>query len=172
MILLLRVHFLAVLKTMKATYMDLLGKFCKGKKFLKFKNSWFFHVHLYFDDELLQVEGIDTKRAKELKNVWGVVMKHADECKCLTSVEDQRIILVTLSSIFYELMSAKIKGKKNDENSNSDTQGSPSHAVMFNGSMVSLYRYSGFALHSMIETRKFADGKKGDGIIGITEVST
>ncbi len=121
-------HFVAVLVIMKATYMDLLEKYSKGKKFLQFQNSWFFHVHLYFEN-LFEVEGINMKRAEELCN--------------------------------YDLKSAKIKGKKavGEPNCTSDISGSPAF-VQFNESTVSLYRYSGFALHSMIETRskRLSDG--------------
>lgn len=58
-------RFLSIMKIMKAMYMDLLVKYCKGKKFLELQNSWFFHVNLYFNDSFT-VEGIDTKKEKSV----------------------------------------------------------------------------------------------------------
>ena len=73
------------------TYMDLLEKFSKGKKYLQFQNSWFFHINLYFNNSV-KVEGITAERAEEISHVWKAILQKAQECNCTISTDDQRII--------------------------------------------------------------------------------
>ena len=58
-------HLYDLLKVMKELYMELLKKFCTGKKYLELQNSWFFHTNIYFDQSF-KVEGITAVRAKQL----------------------------------------------------------------------------------------------------------
>ena len=60
---------------------------------------------------------------------------------------------------FFDLMSVKIKGKNTAEPSSVGSSGD----VVYSESMTSVYRYSGFAIHSMIEKRKkFGDVKRNE----------
>ena len=108
----MKTHFLSLIKTMKATYIDMFEKFCKGKKFLKFQTAWFLHVNIYFDSSF-KVQGMDNNMATELQKAWKVVLKLAAESECLLPEEDQRIIVAILSSTLFELMSEKNQGSKN-----------------------------------------------------------
>ena len=146
----MKAKFLRLIKTMKATYTDILEAFCKGKKFLKFQTAWFFHVNVYFD-KTFEVQGLDANRATELKRVWEVVLKLAAERDCVLPEEDQHIIVSTLSFILFELMSEKIKDKKIKEFPSATSQSHDTATVDFQESVISLYRYSGFALHSVAE---------------------
>lgn len=78
-------------------------------------------------------------------------MEQAKEFDCVISIEDQRILLSTLSSIFFDLMSGKVKEMKLGSSLSSEGPTEP-----FSESTVSLYRYAGFALHSMIEVARKA----------------
>ena len=101
-----------VIRTMKNAYLDLFEHFYKGKKYLLFQNSWFFHVNLFFD-ETIKVEGISSTRATELNRAWSAVVKCAECESCQISFEDQRIILATILSVLSEQLSSKVKEKKN-----------------------------------------------------------
>jgi hypothetical protein len=143
-------HNLAVV--MIETYKDLLDMFCKGKKFLQLQNSWFLHVNIYFDMSLT-IDGISRERAKELHEAWDIVLKKAEECSCNIPVDDQRIILVSLSRIVGDLMTVKIKEKKKEEEPLVQNTTNLQESEYFNESTISLFRYSGFALHSMMVNR-------------------
>ena len=105
-------------------------------------------MNLYFDQSL-EVTGIRGTRAKEMYDAWKILVQKAAACNCTISIDDQRVILATLSSIFFDLMSVKLKDKKME-----DTCPAQTTCTLYNESMVSIYRYSGFAIHSMVKNRK------------------
>lgn len=151
----LATQFTSVLKVMKETYLQLLVKFTKGKKYMSFENSWFFHTHLYVDKSI-QVEGIDSQLALELNNVWGTLIKCASRCNCVLPVEDQRVILSTTAMIFFDLMSGKIKDKKKANHSITRNPAACNHHPVLSSSIegtVAAYRFAGFALRSLLENR-------------------
>lgn len=142
----------ALLKAMKEAYMDLLQKFCKGKKYLELQNSWFFHTNIYFDQSS-HVSGITAAMSQQLFDSWQLIVQQVSKCGYEFTTNDQRLIAATLSSVFFKVMSQKVK----DEKMVHELDHSASRSVPGGGgggdSLVSQYRYSGFALHSMIEKR-------------------
>ena len=108
-----RTHLFNLLQIMTETYMDLLHKFCPGKKYLEFQNSWFFHLNIYFDvDSVQTVEGITTERAKKLHDSWQLLVENTAVCGKILTIDDQRIFLASMSSIFFDIMSDEIKSEK------------------------------------------------------------
>ena len=85
----LRTHLLDCAKIMKDTYLKLLQKFCIGKKIMDLQQSWFMHVHLYFDHLALEVAGITTEIAKEMYEMWTTLVQKANELGCVISTDDQ-----------------------------------------------------------------------------------
>ena len=144
----MKVYLLSCIENMKDLYLDLLHNFCKGKKSLALQNSWFMHVNLYFDTTF-KVDGITTSTAMKLSKAWKDLVLKA---KCTLSNNDQRIILSTISYIIFDLMSHEVKKKKADEGPstslNSNETDCPS---VVDESMVSIYRYAGLAVHSMMD---------------------
>jgi hypothetical protein len=65
------------------------------------------HVHLYFDSTI-DVAGIPTELAENMSATWSTVVQKASEKEQTISIEDQRIILCTLSFIIYDLMTVKV----------------------------------------------------------------
>jgi hypothetical protein len=69
------------------------------------------HVHLYFDSTI-DVAGIPTELAENMSATWSTVVQKASEKEQTISIEDQRIILCTLSFIIYDFMTVKVKESK------------------------------------------------------------
>ena len=162
----LRAHLLICAKSMKDTYLKLLKTFCKGKKIMNLQQSWFMHVNLYFDHSL-EVTGITTKEAKEMSEIWNTLVQKGNEC--VISMDDQRIILSTLSYIVYDLMSLKVKESKLSMGlcntatvatcTNSAIEDEQDHCAsvsqpIYNESRENVFRYAGFAIFSMISKRR------------------
>lgn len=78
-------------------YLDLLKKYCTGKRFLELQHLWFMHIHLYFEDNTVEVEGISVVRKEQLIKTWSALLQKAAELGRVISVDEQRIILSTLS---------------------------------------------------------------------------
>ena len=53
------------------------------------QQSWFMHVHLYFDHLALEVAGITTEIAKEMYEMWTTLVQKANELGCVISTDDQ-----------------------------------------------------------------------------------
>ena len=80
--------------------------------------------------------------------------------KCTITNDDQRIILATLSTIVFDLLSVRVKDKKIEESSSANQrQIQESDHVVYNESTINIYQYSGFAIHSMMEARKKSHSK-------------
>jgi hypothetical protein len=139
-------------RVMQSFYKKLLKKFCVGKHYLEMQQAWFMSISLYFDttdDTIFQVNGIDQEDKLKLQKVWADVMITAKELKCDLADEDQRIIVSTLAYIVYDMMTMKVKDKKEITLKNSQAEQFTVHE-----NLEMLYRYAGAALHSMIEKRK------------------
>ncbi len=100
---------------MNLVYMDLLKKFCIGKKYLQLQNSWFFHVNVYFDFNVT-VEGLSLVKANDLFEAWKAISAETEEQGCAISMNDQRLFLVTLSAIIFDMMSNIMKDEKHSDN--------------------------------------------------------
>lgn len=146
---------IGLIKVMKAAYTDMFEAFCKGKKSLKFQTSWFLHVNLYFDKRTTVVPGLHPSRVKELRAAWTSLLQAASTSTSNEIPEErQRIVLVTLASRVSELIAGKIKERKKIDSS-SAASSTPITCTLpasrsFQESKISLYRYCGFALHSVI----------------------
>lgn len=91
------------------------------------------------------MDGIDTADGRNLKELWRAVVDEASKSNCLVPVDDQRIIVSSLAYMVFDLMSQKVKEKKIIK---------PTDTPVIHESVVSLYRYTGATLYSMIEKRE------------------
>ena len=142
---------LECVRNMQHVYKKLLKKHCTGKHYLEMQQSWFMHISIYFDASTgseSNVDGLDASDTVKLQGAWKMVMDKAIELECALSLEDQRLIVSTLAYIVYDMMCDKVKEKK-EKKSQLEAE-----TVEFHESTVSLYRYAGAALHSMMEKRK------------------
>ena len=82
--------------------------------------------------------------------VWQAVV---DKCKCSVNDEDQQIVVSTLVYAVYDLMTDKVKDYKRHIDSPETTVTTSSDDVLttFSESKVNLYRFVGFALHSLLK---------------------
>ena len=163
----LRANLHACAKNMRDLYHKLLKKFCTGKKYLELQQAWFMHINLYFDDSCT-VPGLAAPDAVVLSSGWNTLIQNANEANVVISQDDQRIILSTLAYIISDLMSDKIKQSKRTEieqskhvefdhftglgSSNCNSVEDLDHETFSEG-IVSIYRYAGSAIHSMISKR-------------------
>ena len=81
-----------------------------------------------------------------------------DKSECKLSVEEQRIVVATVAYTVYDIMTEKVMDYKTDDLNDSaatclsvTTNCCDSPETVFVESNVSLYRYGGFALHSLLK---------------------
>lgn len=127
-------------KMMITIYLRLLKQFSKGKWFALFEQAWLMHIEHYFT--------IDVK-SDSCYSVWKSVM---DNCDCDCSIEEQRIIVSTIAYIVYDDMTRKVKEYKSHLQPSQLQIEEP--AISLVESNVCLYRYGGFALHSLLQKYK------------------
>lgn len=150
---------------------------------MEFQNSWFFHTRTYFDPSVT-VKGLSSEKVRELYDLWQAITFEAVQSDCEIAENEQRIFLVSLASIVYDMKSEEVMvGKKNisvSTTSAADKSGQtlPSLSIehhrldshQFAESTISLFHYAGYALHSMIQTteKRIQTGKLENGAIRIS----
>ena len=133
-------------------YFRLLKLHSIGKRFAQFEQAWMTRINDHFSEQ------------EVCSVLWKNVLK---KCKCVTTVEEQRIVISTLMYTVYDIMTDKVKRyKEKRETTDHSVDDADIHAyheeetgTTFIESNVSLYRYGGFALHSLLQKYKRATGK-------------
>ena len=148
-------HLYICAKTMVKDYIHLLKQYSKGKRFAQFEQAWMSHINDFFDDSSGGCS----------RQLWKNVMDQtitSDKTTSTVSVEEQRIVVSSLMYAIYDIMTGKVKAYKEDtDDDHVDSTAAPASTPdVFFESNVSLYRYGGFALHSLLQ--KYKHEKEGD----------
>ena len=137
-----------IVTVMVNNYTFLFKQNAKGKQFGHFEQAWLNHIDDYF------TEPTSTASETNCYSAWKSVMdKCSSECAC--DVGEQRIVVSTLAYIVYDAMTIRVKEYKSkmldiDKTmTSSDCSDQP-----LAESNVSLYRYGGFAIHSLLQKYK------------------
>ena len=135
---------------MVKNYYRLLKQYSKGKRFAQFEQEWLIHIEDYFTD-CTDTHAVQEPDTDSCYTAWKCVV---DKYDCAFSIDEQRIVVSTIAYIVYDIMTGKIKDYKSSLSCTSTDDISPTPqgvAVPLVESNVSLYRYGGFALHSLIQ---------------------
>lgn len=127
-------------------FLELYKQYMKGKRFMQFEQAWMEHIHNYFNCPATEIQ--NTQDGNCCYFVWQAVL---DKCKCSVDDEDQRIVVSTLVYAVYDLMTDKVKEYKKQNVDSLETTTCTDMPTTFCESKVSLYRYGGFALHSLLK---------------------
>ena len=147
-------------KQMIECYLELYKTCMKGKRYALFEQRWFEHVHEYFTRE-------DGKQLSARAQAWCNVVKRAEEHgTLLCCVSEQRIVVSTLASHVHDLMADEVLAFKTQMLEECEFE---STAVTLSESNIALYRYGGFALHSMIQKRQHHVQKGVKSELGLLE---
>ena len=139
-------------------YFRLLKLYSKGKRFALFEQAWMNRINDYF---------VETDICSTL---WKNVLK---KCECVGTIEEQRIVVSSLMYIVYDIMTVKVKDYKMEAGTDIDTTLTATYALdeepvtVFVESNVSLYRYGGFALHSLLQKYKQGKGGPNDAVVTV-----
>jgi hypothetical protein len=94
---------------------------------------------------------------QEQQKLWHKVTLAASEVGCTLDIRQQKIVFSTLSFVVFDLMVDKVKDYKvadfKQSGVKSSRVSSDESIITLKESNVNLYRYGGFALHSMIQKR-------------------
>ena len=86
-----------------------------------------------------------------MHEVWKAVVDQAKQSGISISVEDQRIIVSSLVFIVFDMMASEVKAKKLNSDQFAESTSSRDERRSVCESTVTVYRYAGAALYSMIE---------------------
>ena len=131
-------------KFMANKFLELYKEYMKGKRFMHFEQAWMEHIHSYFTCP-------GSRSTLDSYTVWQAVV---GKCECSVNDEDQRIVVSTLMYAVYDLMSDKMKDYKQHNINFPETAATSSvdvPTIIFPESKVNLFRYGGFALHSLLK---------------------
>ena len=119
---------------MVARYLELLKACMRGKKYVKFEQQWFEHIHEYMAEKGDQAD------------MWRTVVCRS---KLDVSEQEQRIVVSTIAYHIHDLMGERVKKYKEDILAQEEPK-----IYKFTESNINLLRYGGFALHSMLSKRQ------------------
>ncbi len=144
-----------IVKLFVLSYTRLLKQYSKGKKFALFEQAWLLHIEDYFVETDSQTDQSQVK-CDNYCSTWKLVV---EKCDCVCSIAEQRIVVSTISYIMYDIVTEKVKNHKMDkvnEANEVEPDGHDCHhnkgtGQQFSESTVILYRYGGFALHSLLQ---------------------
>ena len=148
--------FMDLVGAMVDKYIALLKVYVTGKRFAQFEQAWLCHIEEYFTEPPAQAQ-TSTAISSEvsLHSMWKAVF---DSIESKPSLEEQRIVVSTVAYTVYDLMTEKVKDYKiNLAVSTTEPQAEPMAAAISTSkkrlyeSNVNLYRYGGFALHSLLK---------------------
>ena len=137
----------------------------KGKKYANMQQEWMMNINKYVRCEESSTNSDEAATCytdkEEQHKLWHRVIDTVSKFGCTLDSREERIVLCTLSYAVYDLMVDRIKDYKLQQTptatapSTSDTSN-----IKLKESNINLYRYGGFALHSMICKRnKLAEQK-------------
>ena len=146
----------ACILEMVMAFLDIYKLYMKGKRYANLEQEWMRHIDDYIASEHTEADDTTLTIKRERKRLWDNLVSAA-ACPMLDN-QGKRIILSTLCCIVYDLMVETVKKYKlhiNDTEEPTTSSESKKHdeAVIFKltESNSSLYRYGGFALHSMLK---------------------
>ena len=140
------------IEEMQYAYKKLLTKFCVGKKILEMQQAWIMHINFYIEgEEADDVSGLDNSDKKKMHEVWKAVVDQAKQFEISIGVEDQRIIVSSLAFIVFDMMASEVKAIKLNSDQFVESTSTIDERRSMCESRVTVYRYAGAALHSMIE---------------------
>ena len=130
---------IVVIEALVDNYLSLIRQYSKGKRFSQFEQAWLESIEIFFAPE------------NKCYSLWKAVK---ERCKCDFDgiVTEERIMISTVFYIVYDIMTGKVKEYKAGlVHDNSDLIADEESTVAMVESNVSLYRYGGFALHSLLQ---------------------
>ena len=128
----------------------------KGQTFAKMEQEWMRHIDDYLDSSNAETDEAPLTIRKERKRLWDKVTSAAAAVGPTLDRQGQRIIVSTLCCIVFDLMIGTVKKYKlqhTDIEAASTSLATTDDRFQMRESDVSLYRYGGFALHSMLKKR-------------------
>ncbi len=152
-----------LIDVMVQKYLFLFKKHMRQNRSLEFQQSWFLHLNSEYFPPCQADQAIDTQpgaasnpiaaadiNCHESVQAWQAVLK---KCSPSTTVDqkEQRIILSTIAYLVFDEMTEKVKDYKFSVAEAPVANPSSPVKPKFMESNVSLYRYGGFALHSLIK---------------------
>ena len=139
-----RTTLVVCVKQMVACYLEQYKMCMKGKRYALSEQRWFEHVHDYITADLQQIS----------HQAWTSVVKGAEEQGVHFCISEQRIVVSILAYTVHDLMADKVRDTKTAQALEvaAGTTDEMSHTLT--ESNVALYRYGGFALHSMVQKRR------------------
>ena len=150
--------------SMILAFIDLYKACMVGKRYANFQQEWLVNINKYFEVREDEEPESPCTDKKEQQKLWQKVTAAASESGHTVGNCDQRIVLSTLSYAVYDLMVDKVKDYKVADFKASGASTSiacnDESAITLKENDVNLYRYGGFALHSMIQKRTKAMQEK------------
>ena len=159
----IREHLIACIMGMILAFIDMYTEYMKGKRFAYFQQQWMVNINKYFiesNDEQGSSGACLCSDRQEQHKLWRKVTEVASLAGYTLSIQDERILVSTLCYIVYDLMVDQAKDYKASLSTESDATGAcvgasgTESTITLKENNINLYRYGGFALHSMSEKRK------------------
>lgn len=125
---------------MVARYLEIYKACMKGKKYARFQQQFFEHIEEYMKENGVQ------------SDLWKTVVCRVND---VPNQQEQRIIISTLAYHVHDLMAERVKDFKKGLSGGIEEQSpiTSCSSERFVESNISLLRYGGFALHSMLLKR-------------------
>ena len=165
----IRESLVACIMGMILSFIDLYRECMKGKKYANMQQQWMMNINNYLQhEESVCSEAVTSSCTdkEEQYKLWYSVFNAAKKIGYTLVEREERIVVSTLCYAVYDLMVDKVKDYKVEQMVQTEitataTASSTSGAsrIKLRESNVNLYRYGGFALHSMISKRNKAKQK-------------
>lgn len=165
----IRETLVACIMGMILAFIDLYKECMKGKKYANMQQEWMMNINNYIQHEQSACDKTATScyvDKEEQHKLWHRVLNSATKSGYTLDTRDERIVVCTLCYAVYDLMVDQVKDYKAQQTlptESTTTATAPStttgSSIKLKESNVNLYRYGGFALHSMIRKRKKAEQK-------------
>ena len=130
-----------LIDAMTRKYMALLKIYKTRKCSAQFQQAWLDHIENYFTKPEAADEDVN------LKSIWKSV---CDSFATPPSLQEQRILVSTMAYSFYDIMTEKVRDYKMHLSSSVDEPQVELPVTTLHESNISLYRYGGFVLHSLL----------------------
>ena len=143
----------ACIMGMVLAFINLYREYMKGKKYANMQQEWMMNVNNYFEHE----KSTCYTDVEEQCKLWHTMLNTATKLGYTLDITEQRIVASTLCYTVYDLMVDTIKKYKVQQTLQSEASATATAPITSSASdiklkenNVNLYRYGGFALHSMI----------------------
>ena len=165
----MRERLVVCIMGMVLAFIDLYKECMKGKRYAKLQQEWMINVNNYFTGDACSDDAVERGGAsaaaspltdrQQQHQLWGKVTEAASKAGYTITIQEERIVVSTMCYNVFDLMIDRVKEYKIHLSKESDTTGqcvatSSESTITLRENDINLYRYGGFALHSMIEKRK------------------